>query len=209
MTTTDPGNETASTGWIATYTGRRIEPLNPDPALIDPMDIAHSLAGQRRFTGHTDPWYNTAQHSVLVSTIVPEGDALWGLLHDAPEAYISDIARPVKRQPEFEPFYKAAEDILMAAVCERFGLPLQMPESVKEADDMLLRAEQRDLMPNDPSDGPIYEETVVPWSSETAKSRFLERYGELTGEIYEGYYLGQGMGSKKFWRYAGKIATRA
>jgi hypothetical protein len=203
--TTDPGNEKSTTGWIITYTGRRIEPLNPDPAQIDPLDIAHSLAGQRRFTGHTDPWYNTAQHSVLVSTIVPEEDALWGLLHDAPEAYISDIARPVKRQPEFEPFYKAAEDTLMAAVCERFGLPLQMPESVKKADDMLLRAEQRDLMPNDPSDGPIYKETVEVWSSETSKTKFLQRYSELTGEVYEGKYHGKGMGSKKVWEYVGKI----
>jgi hypothetical protein len=204
VTTTDPGNEKTG-GWIYTYTGRRIEPLNPDPTQIDIVDIAYSLAGQRRFTGHTDPWYNTGQHSVLVSTIVPAEDALWGLLHDAPEAYISDIARPVKRQAEFEPFYKAAEDTLMAAVCERFGLPLQMPASVKEADDMLLRAEQRDLMPNDPSEGPIYQEKVIPWESATSMTKFLNRYTELTGEVYEGKYLGKGMGSKKVWEYVGKI----
>ena len=188
MKTTDPGNEKSNTGWIATYTGRRIEPLKPDYNEIDPMDIAHSLANQCRFTGHTREFYSTAQHSYLVSTIVPAEDALWGLLHDASEAYISDIARPVKRQPEFEPFYKAAEDTLMAAVCERFGLPVQMPASVKEADDMLLRAEQRDLMPNDPTAGPIYEDKIIPWSPTKAKTMFLERYGRLTGDVYEGVY---------------------
>jgi uncharacterized protein len=143
----------------------------------------------------------------LVSTIVPAEDALWGLLHDASEAYISDIARPVKRQQEFGKFYKQAEDILMAAVCERFGLPMEMPDSVKEADDMLLRAEQRDLMPNEPSDGPIYPDTIEPWSPSKAKTWWMSRYSQLTGDIYEGFYpsKSKGMGSLKLWRHVGSL----
>lgn len=78
-----------------TFTGRRIDTLAPDPCEIEIDDIAHSLAQQCRFLGHTDGFYSVAQHSVLVSGFVPDRDALWGLLHDAAEAYVCDLpARP-------------------------------------------------------------------------------------------------------------------
>lgn len=136
-------------GGIATYTGNIIYPLNPDPADIYIEDIAHALSNQCRFTGHTRYFYSVAQHSMLVSEIVPDKYRMWGLLHDASEAYLSDMARPIKKMPEFGEFYLAAEDKLMAAVIERFGLEniLPMPRSVKEADDILLGNEILNLMP--------------------------------------------------------------
>jgi hypothetical protein len=113
--------------------------------------------------------------------LVPKELALLGLLHDASEAYISDIASPVKNHPDFGAYYDIAEDRLELAIAERFGLPYPMPPEIKVADKMMLRAEQRDLMPNDPSEGPIYDGAVVPWSPYDAERMFLSRYNTLTG----------------------------
>lgn len=179
--TNDPGGERMG-NWIATYTGIAIYPLDPDPALIDPHDIAHSLANQCRFTGHTREFYSTAQHAYLVSTIVSKEYALEGLLHDGSEAYISDIASPIKRSKEFGDYYKEFEDRLTEAICERFNLTYPLPDEIKVADKMMLRAEQRDLMPNDPSEGEQYKGKIVPWKPYEAEQMFLKRYSELTGE---------------------------
>lgn len=179
----DTGNETNATGhWIITFTGEAIEPLSPDPERIHIEDIAHSLANQCRFTGHVRSFYSTAQHCVLGSYLVPDEYRLTFLLHDASEAYISDIASPVKRHPDFGTYYDIAEERLELAIAERFGLPWPMPPEVKVADKMVLRAEQRDLMPNDPSEGPIWDGEVVPWSPYDAERQFLSRYVSLTGE---------------------------
>lgn len=172
--------ETDSSNWIATYTGKWIEPLNPDPSAIDIKDIAHSLALQCRFTGHTSKFYSTAQHSYYVSKLVPVEFALWGLLHDASEAYVSDIARPVKHaKAEFGEIYRAVEETLAKAVTERFGLSWPEPEEVKVADKKMLRAEQRDLMKNDPLPGDIWEGTVNPWGPDKAERKFIVRYIEI------------------------------
>jgi hypothetical protein len=179
----DTGNETNATGhWIITYTGARIEPLDPNPTHIHIEDIAHSLANQCRFTGHVRSFYSTAQHCVLGSYLVPDEYRLAFLLHDGSEAYISDIASPVKNHPDFGTYYSIAEERLERAIAERFRIPYPMPPEIKVADKMMLRAEQRDLMPNDPSDGPIWDGDVVPWSPYDAERQFLSRYVYLTGE---------------------------
>lgn len=178
----DTGGET--TGWIVTYTGGWIEPLDPNPEHINVYDLAHALGMCVRFTGHVREFYSVGQHSVLASYGCDEADALWGLLHDASEAYLSDIASPIKKQGDFE-FYKVVEARLMEAICTRFDLPPEMPESVHRIDKMLLRAEQRDLMPNDPSPGEIYEEEIRGWHPGMAEAMFLARYNGLTGEQLE------------------------
>lgn len=180
---TDRGGEVG--GWMATYTGGWIYPLNPNPDHVNIEDIAHHLSNQCRFTGAVRKFYSTGQHSILASYIVPPDDAMWALVHDSPEAYLSDIARPIKHNKDFVEFgeyYRKCERRLMDAICEHFGLPLEEPESVEIADKMLLRAEQRDLMPNDPSDGPIYEPEIVPWEPEFTEKMFLSRYAHLLGQ---------------------------
>jgi uncharacterized protein len=168
-------------GHIVTYTGKAIEPLNPDPALIDIRDIAHALGNVARFCGHTRTLYTVAQHSVLVSRNVPPEHALVGLLHDASEAYLSDIARPIKQQPEFGTVYKAAEERLMHAIGEALGFDWPPPACVKRADEMLLRSEQRDLMPDLLRfEGDEYlPEPINPWPPEFAKFMFLCRYAAV------------------------------
>lgn len=172
-----------SQNWIATYSGGWIYPLNPDPRHIVIEDIAHSLANQCRFTGHVKNFYSTGQHCVLASYLVPREYALWALLHDASEAYISDIARPIKKAKEFGDFYLVAEEKLMKAVIERFGLEdtLPMPECVKKADDLMLWTEMRDLMPNDPPEGvEMLDMEIDPWLPAKAERSFIARYNALT-----------------------------
>src|SRR6266496_642804 len=133
---------------IVTFTGKYVSPLDPRPEMIDIRDIAAALSNQCRFTGHTvyagfPVFYSVAQHSVLVSQICDFNDAAWGLLHDASEAYLSDLARPLKYHNSLGDIYRFSERQLMDAICTHFGLPLKMPDSVKWADDVLLRSEAR------------------------------------------------------------------
>jgi hypothetical protein len=171
----------SSDGMIITSNGKWFNVLNPDPKDVDIEDIAHALSNQCRFTGHTTSFYSVAQHSVLVSECCNPSDAKWGLLHDASEAYLSDIARPVKKHPDFGPFYLKAEAALTEAVMRHFDLPPAMPDSVRAADDMLLRTEARDLMA---PTFPVYPgETlgleILPWNPDEAYYKFMERYEEL------------------------------
>jgi len=169
--------------WIQTYTGRRFTPTNPVIEAIVLEDIAHPLSMQCRFSGHTKEFYSVAQHSVLVSYICDRADALWGLLHDASEAYLVDIPRPIKQSGKFDN-YLEFEKVMQKAVCKRFGLPEEMPASVKMADDTLLMTEARDLMSplhagwtitGDPL--PFHIKAVP---QPIAKSMFIKRFWELT-----------------------------
>jgi len=89
--------------------------------------------------------YSVAEHSVHVSRLCPLGDALWALLHDASEAYLVDVPRPLKQLPEFAP-YREAERRLQQVIAERFGLSPNQPASVTEADDTMLWVEAHSLL---------------------------------------------------------------
>lgn len=175
--------------WGCTYTGRRYWPEDPRPEDIHPHDIAHALALQCRFGGHVRRFYSVAQHSVLVSHICDPADALWGLLHDASEAYLVDIPRPVKRAPGMSG-YMEYEDRMMRAICDALQLPHEMPESVRKADEVLLATEARDLMPAESVkdwtliEAPL-EGVIEPWSPDLAKVLWLHRLDELLGQQIE------------------------
>jgi hypothetical protein len=80
--------------YIVTYTGRRFHFLDPKIDEISIEDIAHALSNVCRFTGHTKRFYSVAEHSCLVSALCD--NRLEGLLHDASEAYMSDLSSPLK-----------------------------------------------------------------------------------------------------------------
>ena len=85
--------------WIETFTGKHFYPLDPKPEDFDLVDIAHSLANTCRFRGHVRRFFSVAEHSVNVSKLaegIDPGAAVQGLLHDAAEAYLSDLASPLK-----------------------------------------------------------------------------------------------------------------
>ena len=171
-----------SDNWIQTYTGLRLDLLDPDPATINLDDIAHALALQCRFNGHCREFYSVAEHSVRVARILPERLRAWGLMHDATEAYIGDIVRPLRRAAGLECLDEIETDVL-AAVAVRFGLPLlgDVPfadyEAIRHADDILLATEARDLMAPPPEDWGLTVEplpdTIEPWGQRQAERSFL------------------------------------
>lgn len=129
--------------WAQTFSGRRYWPLDPRVDEIHIEDIAHSASMLCRFLGHCKRFYSVAEHSVYVSYFVPPEDALCALLHDATEPFLVDVPRPLK---PYLTGYKALEDQWWLKVAERFGLPAEMPQSVKEADIAVLLAERDQIM---------------------------------------------------------------
>jgi len=172
------------TDWIQTFTGKQFWPLDPHIEDIDIRDIAHALSNLCRYGGHVEQFYSVAQHSVLVSREVPAEHALRGLLHDASEAYLIDIPRPIKHSPGME-VYRAAENVLQRAIYLRFGLGPEDPDCIKTTDRLLLRTEQRDLMKpapvawQDDRSGAL-SETIIPWTPLASRITFLNRFNELT-----------------------------
>lgn len=168
---------------IKTASGDYFDLEDPDFRSIKIEDIGYALAMLCRYTGHCNAFYSVAQHSVLVSTIVPAEHALAGLLHDAAEAYIGDVSKPLK---SLLPDYKRIEARIEAAVFKRFGLPEVLPDAVKRADLILLRTEQRDLMNADgeewsaTKDFAPLAQRIEPWSPKMAQAQFIARFLDLT-----------------------------
>jgi uncharacterized protein len=168
-------------GWILTYSGRKFYPLSPHIDSIVIQDISHALSNICRFTGHCE-FYSVAQHCVLVSYISDIADNFHSLLHDASEAYLSDIAAPVKHLQEYK-FYRDAEDRLQSMIYKRFGLSPTEPASTKIADKLLLATEARDLMPVMHSDWKMDIEPlpfkIIPLNPQEAEKLFIKRFNEL------------------------------
>lgn len=137
--------------FIITFSKQKFSPLRARAEDIDIVDIAHALSLMCRANGHIRHFYSVAQHCLNCSREakargLSDEIRLACLLHDASEAYISDITRPVKRSL---PQYTEIEDVLQSQIFGRFNLILLKEEElelVKEIDDCLLYYELLDLM---------------------------------------------------------------
>ena len=169
---------------IQTYSGKQYWPTDPRPEDVEIADIAHSLSMLCRYTGHTRFFYSVAEHSVLVSLMVPPELALEALLHDATEAYCADLSRPLKRDL---PEYATIEARNAVAIRTRFRLPLTEHPLIKVADSNILHTEMRQLLP------PLPDWVTVPgvhdpsvrlflWCPAAAEVAFLNRYQALVRE---------------------------
>jgi len=129
--------------WVSTYSGQQFWLMNPDPALVNIRDIAHALSQICRFNGHTKRFLSVAQHCInVVGYMEQKGCSseacLYGLLHDAAEAYICDLPRPIKR---LMPEYNIAEKKILNTIFTALGLkyPNKTIEGeVAEADNAML-----------------------------------------------------------------------
>lgn len=181
--------------WQQTYSGGVFWPCDPRPEDIDIRDIAHALSLQCRFAGHCRTFYSVAQHSVMVSHLLPRAVALAGLLHDAAEAFVVDVPRPIKRMPGMEALRDAEDRVLecIMAACGVAWTP-EIHAAVKHADNVMLATEARRLMvwppprawerlPVDTDDQWICEYTSNPWPSSRAEVEFLARFNALRGGV--------------------------
>ena len=133
---------------MVTQSGERVTPLACDEKQIHIEDIAHALSQLCRANGHTKYFYSVGQHCINCAL---EAKArgfgkqlqLTALLHDASEAYMADLIRPVKQQM---PKYCEAEDQLLAVILKKYGLDPELPASIKMIDDAMLAAEFKDLV---------------------------------------------------------------
>lgn len=136
--------------FITTFTGRRVDvmALRPEDVCIE--DIAHALSQLCRFTGHCREYFSVAEHSWLASKHVPPEHALEALLHDAAEAYVNDLSRPLKHHPSMTA-YTDAEQRVDRVIRAVFGLPLfdaepHMSAPIKDIDNKLVVTEARALL---------------------------------------------------------------
>uniref|UniRef100_UPI003864367C DUF4298 domain-containing protein n=1 Tax=Ruminococcus sp. TaxID=41978 RepID=UPI003864367C len=140
--------------YITTVTGIHFYPLNPNPKDIDIEDIAHALSLICRANGHFRHFYSVAQHCIACAEEAIERgyspEVILGcLLHDASEAYLCDVTRPVKKHI---PQYLQAEEKLQEVIWKRFiGRELTDTEKnqIFEIDDDILSMEFHLLMPED------------------------------------------------------------
>ena len=183
------------TDWIQTFTGKRFWPLEPRVEDVDVRDIAHALSLVCRFSGHCSEHYSVAQHSVLVVAEVegwlkkhlPNEPPNAGkktlraaLLHDAAEAYLADVVRPVKQHLIG---YKEAEDRISGVVAQKYDVSYPWPPPIAWADNVLLATERRDLMAAglqwELSQKPS-ERQITPWRPQYAERVFLQVFEGLT-----------------------------
>lgn len=155
-------------------------------------EVASALSKLCRFTGHCNVFYSVGQHSVLVSRNLPVNLALPGLLHDGVEAYLGDVASPLKRMLAD---YKRLERYVEEAFFKRYSIAFPLDPQIKVVDILALITEKRDNMTRAPDDvygkehsggvhwpeGEPFAEKIRPWSPGRTRIEFLLRYAELTG----------------------------
>lgn len=152
----------------------------PDADDIDIHDIALSLSRICRFAGKTRDFYSVAEHCVHISRRVPPEAALAALLHDASEAYLGDVTRPLKA---LLPDYRRIERRVERAIEQAFGVDLHL-DCIKAQDIDMAIIEAHRLMPADKwywgsaPDQP--RQRIECWHPDEARRRFLERFHELT-----------------------------
>lgn len=178
--------------WMQTFTGKQFWPADPRADEIDIRDIAHALSMQCRYAGHCLRFYSVAEHCVLLAKAIPE-QKLWALLHDASEAYLVDVPRPVK--PSLAG-YKTLEQRIMFEVARQFSLALgdhvlrsegHIPAIVEEYDFRMLVDEKAQNMADGPTWGSIdglepVGVTLQFWTPEQAESEFMRAFEMLITE---------------------------
>lgn len=178
--------------FIETYTGRKFFPLYPDKSQFSVIDIAHALSNQCRYTGHVAHFYPVAQHCCILAEYTANVlggsalDCLQILMHDSPEGYLVDIARPVK---QYMPQYREWDHKINAELRSWMGWDgIPIPEFQDDLDSRIIVDERAALMTRSGNDwGHRLEPlgvTIERWTPEYAEERFLQQYAAYSMGVY-------------------------
>ena len=171
---------------ICTYTGKKFNYLDVKPEDICIEDIAHGLSNLCRYFGQCKRFYSVAEHCVKLSQAnLLSGDPKARLLHDAVEAYIGDVARPLK---VLLPEYNKIEARIQKVIEEKYNVDFS---TVKIGDTRILEVEATNIMDanffkihNDESDYSLMRISssgveIECWPPFSAEKMFLQRAFEL------------------------------
>lgn len=183
------------TGYIMTLSGRLMQPMNARAEDIKIDDIANALSLRCRFNCQIPQFYSVAQHCVLGATTLkksktsseysdPEFARAW-LLHDAAEAYLPDVPKPLK--PTI-PGFQEMEDRLQAVINDRFRVKPYDQSRLAVLDARMLETEIRDIQTNWPKDrkrtAECFPWKVVPFKSCDMRKAFMEEFRILFPEEF-------------------------
>lgn len=177
--------------YITTYSKLHFDPVSPDPRLICPRDFAHALSQMARANGHFPEFYSVAQHCIFCAQEAQargcsDREVLACLLHDASEAYLADITRPLKKRLRD---YLAIEAVLQQAIYTKYlpgGLEEWEAKLVKEIDDALLYYEflhymGEELQPAPPplASSPVFQQQEM----SQVEEQYLQLFDSLTQRL--------------------------
>lgn len=138
-------------------TGHIVDCTVLKPEQVRAWDFAWGLHHINRYLGHCPVPWSVLSHTGLCYLLLMQEtkgaanplDKLGVLLHDAPEAYIGDMPRPLKYRPEAA-FFRDTEDTILRVLLARFGLAYDDInwELVRRYDDQALHIEMHTLMPD-------------------------------------------------------------
>lgn len=162
--------------WMTTYTGIKLNPLNLHPDDIVIEDIAHHLSLLCRYNGACKFLYTVGQHCVFGVDYVSQGNELAYLLHDASEAYLSDMVKGVKDQLEV---FRIIEDRLQGIIYKKFNVEPFDHAEVKRVDYAIMNTEAHAIMSN--LDGWLFPEPPLDieikyWVPMHTEEKFLQLY---------------------------------
>lgn len=170
-------------GSFNTISGLEVNFLQPTEDSIDIEDIAHALSNICRFGGHCFPFYSVAQHSVIVAALAPERLRLAALLHDASEAYLGDVIKPLKTLIATN--YTQYEEQFELVIGNKYGVDYADLMAIREYDMRALELEHEALQKKNyaPLLDVMYKngllQTTWSWPPPYAYFKFLEVFKEL------------------------------
>jgi 5'-deoxynucleotidase YfbR-like HD superfamily hydrolase len=154
-------------GCMITVSGILIDLYNPNPELILIDDIAHGLANNCRWNGHTQQFWSVAQHCCMMYDVAPTEQKLSYLFHDAEEAYWGDMIKPLKNKIRDKcPEVIDLMSEMRRTIFKKFNIPELSVECMID-DFKLLQWEFENI---------IKTNNTVFWTPKQAKSEWIQRY---------------------------------
>lgn len=168
------------------YSGKKYYPGRPFVSEFSVPDIAHALAQTNRYGGAAKFPFSVAQHSALMAEKMYAATksgrlALDCLFHDASEAYLGDMPKPIKHMLRD---YQELEDNTDRAIRHwlnknKVYVPFEQTKECKEYDIRMFLTEWPILKDHEdagqwyPNHEPFDDVAIEPWTWEEAKTAFM------------------------------------